>query len=184
MKKPYRVSVFCSANQNIEPAFFIAATEFAQGLARREWELIYGGSRVGLMGHFADVAKNHGSIVRGAITEDLAADHEMPHRGLDELVFVKDLFERKRYLMEAADAFVIFPGGFGTLDEALEVITWKALGSHQKPIVFVNLAGFWQSQLDVFRGMADRGMIRDGGLELYEVADSIEGVWKILDVEN
>lgn len=177
----YRVTVFCSANKNIDPKFFDAAKEFSIGLVKRGWELIYGGAQVGLMGQFADSVVEAGGVARGAITEGLAKNIETPHRGLAELVMVKDLFERKRWMNDEGDAFVIFPGGFGTLDEALEVITWKSLKCHDKPIVFVNLDGFWQSQIKAFGDFADRGMIRPGGLELYEVVDSVEEVWKVLD---
>jgi uncharacterized protein (TIGR00730 family) len=178
---PFRVTVFCSANVGLNPAFIQAAQLFSQGLAARNWELLYGGARAGLMGEFASSALAAGAAVRGAITEGLARNQEIPHRGLSELVMSKDLFERKKWMMENGDAFVIFPGGFGTLDEALEVITWKSLGHHRKPILFVNLDGFWQAQLTAFAGFARDGMIRKGGLELYQVCETLNEVWKILD---
>jgi len=177
----YRVAVFCSANSKLHPEFFEAAANFSQNLARRGWELIYGGAQVGLMGCFADEQIKAGGVARGAITEGLARTQETPHRGLNELVVVKNLFERKRWMMEEADAFVIFPGGLGTLDEALEVITWKSLNELDKPILFVNLRDFWQTQLNTFNGFAAHGMIRAGGLELFEVCARGEQIWKILD---
>lgn len=173
--RPNRITVFCSANQNIDPRFFHSAGHFAHALAQRGWELIYGGANVGLMGHFANETMKHGGVVRGAITKGLAAGFEVAHSGITELVITQDLLERKRWLMDSGDAFAIFPGGLGTLDEALEVITTKGLGDHQKPIVFVNLDGFWQNQIQVFQEFAMQGMIRaDGGLRLYEVCDSVE----------
>jgi uncharacterized protein (TIGR00730 family) len=176
-----RIAVFCSANLDIDPQFFVAASEFAGELARRRWELIYGGARVGLMGCFADEALKNGGVVRGAITESLAISQENPHLGIHELVTVTDLFERKRWMMDEADAFVIYPGGFGTLDEALEVISWKSLGCHEKPIVFVNMRGFWQNQLAAFDQMAATGMIRSGGLDLFKVCETNSETWKVLD---
>ncbi len=178
---PYRVAVFCSANPKLDAAYFTAATVFSKNLAKRGWELIYGGAQIGLMGRFADAQIEAGGIARGAITEGLARTQETPHRGLKELVIVKDLFDRKRWMMEEADAFVIFPGGLGTLDEALEVITWKSLGELDKPILFVNVRDFWQNQLDTFQGFAAQGMIRTGGLELFKVCARDEQIWKILD---
>ncbi|HVK62721.1 MAG TPA: TIGR00730 family Rossman fold protein [Bdellovibrionales bacterium] len=176
-----RVGVFCSANSGLDPQFYKAADAFGQGLARRGWEMIYGGATVGLMGRFADSCVANKAVVRGALTRGLAASREMPHEHLTELVIVEDLFDRKRWMNDHSDAFAIFPGGLGTLDEALEVITWKSLGYHDKPIVFVNLGGFWHSQLEAFRDLESRGVIRKGGLDLYQVADDLEGLWSILD---
>lgn len=180
--KPFRVTVYCSANVDIEPRFYGAATEFAKGLAGRGWELIYGGARVGLMGRFADEMLKAGGVVRGAITEDIARGHEGVHEGLTELVVVKDLFERKRWMMDHADAFAVFPGGLGTLVEALEAITFKALIGPQRPILFVNLFGFWQAQIKAFQELALEGMIRaEGGLTLYDVCETVDETWAILD---
>jgi hypothetical protein len=176
-----RICVFCSANSDLEADYFAKAREFSAGLASRGWELIYGGAQVGLMGCFADAILAQGGVARGAITEGLARTRENPHPGIQELVVVRDLFERKRWMMDEADAFVIYPGGYGTLDEALEVITWKALECHRKPIVFVNLGGFWQTQLQVFAELASAKAIRPGGLDLFEVCENNEGVWRILD---
>jgi uncharacterized protein (TIGR00730 family) len=159
----------------------IAAAKFGQGLAHRKWELLYGGGAPGLMGHIADHALKSGGVVRGAITESLAAGPEIAHQGLHELVVVKDLFDRKKWMMEEADAFVVFPGGFGTLDEALEVITWKDLNCHTKPILFVNVGGFWQHQLKAFEEMAKVGMIRPNGLNHYRVCENLEDMWAVLD---
>ena len=181
-KRALKITVFCSANVGLAAAITEQASVFAQGLALRGWQLLYGGGQIGLMGHFADEALAAGGVVRGAITESLAAGHEVAHLGLTELVIVKDLFERKKWMMEEADAFVIFPGGFGTLDEALEVITWKALGCHNKPILFVNVDGFWDDQLLTFQKMSEAGMIRTEGLKLFEVARSSREALVILGV--
>lgn len=177
----YRVGVFCSANDHLEPAFLEGAAQFAEGLAQRGWELIYGGAQGGLMGHFATHAVRAGGVVRGAVTEGLGATKEIPHQGIQELLIVKDLFARKKWFMDQSDAFVVFPGGFGTLDEALEVITWKSLNCIDAPIVFVNLNGFWQRQIEVFQEMSARGVIRARGLELYDVCDTVEETFRILE---
>lgn len=150
---------------------------FCDELAKRGDELLYGGSRDGLMGHFADAALSRGVKVRGAITKNLDEMHECAHPGLTELVIVKDLFERKRWFLEHSDAFVVFPGGLGTLDEALEVITWKSLGELDKPIVFVNLDGFWDSMFSMFQDLENRGVIRPGTLKTFDVASSSRDVF-------
>jgi uncharacterized protein (TIGR00730 family) len=181
LKKAPAVAVYCSANPGLDAQIIAEAKLFAQGLASRGWQLIYGGAAVGLMGAFADECIKHGGVARGSITRDLAKGAEVAHRGLQELVMVDSLFERKRWMMDEADAFVIFPGGFGTLDEALEAITWKSLGCLDKPIVFVNIDGFWQTLLNAFADLASRGVIRPGGLDLYEVVDSTAEVWSSLE---
>ncbi len=181
MKRPFRVSFFCSAREVLDPRILDQAAEFARAIAERKWELLYGGGRAGLMGFIADQALAAGGIVRGAITESLAAGSEGLHPGLHEAVVVKDLFERKKWLMENADGFVIFPGGFGTLDEALEAITWKALGCHDKAVVFANIGGFWQDQLDVFQRLSAHRMIAPNGLRLYTSCESVTEILEVLE---
>jgi len=182
--RPYRIAVFCSAATEMNEIYYREATEFAKGLARKSWELVYGGGARGLMGHFADETLKCGGFVRGAITEDLAAGPEIAHRGLTELVIVKDLFARKGWMMDKADGFAIFPGGLGTLDEALEVLTWRTLKCHQKPIVFVNVGQFWQHQLKVFEYFAREGMIHTPkGLKYYDVCDSSREALAVFDAE-
>ena len=182
MIRPYRVAVFCSASTNISPYFFVEAGVFAKGLAMRKWELVYGGAANGLMGHFANETLKNGGNVRGAIPKKLMDETEVPHRGLTEMVVTENLFDRKSWMMDNADAFAIFPGGLGTLDEALEVLTWKSLDYHQKPIVFVNVDGFWQHQIKVFQHFALEGMIRDDrGLSMYDVRDTAEDALAVFD---
>ena len=182
MSKPYRIAVFCSANANISPFYFTQASFFSKGLVRRGWELIYGGAANGLMGHFADEVLKAGGTVRGAIPKKLMDVSEEPHKGLTEMVVTDNLFDRKSWIMDNADAYAIFPGGLGTLDEALEVLTWKSLDYHQKPIVFVNIDGFWQHLIKVFQQFAIEGMIRtDRGLSMYDVSDTAEDALAVFD---
>ena len=173
------VAVFCSANSNLAPDIEAEARRFGRELAFHEIELVYGGGHVGLMGIVADGCLTAGGVVRGAIPHDLAKTAEIAHKDITELVYVDDLFERKRWMMERAAAFAILPGGFGTLDEALEVITWKALGHHDKPVVFLNIQGFWSGQLRVFQDMMDKGFIRDQHKNLYQVADTIHAALEL-----
>ncbi len=175
-----RICVFCSANDGLPASFLSEADLFCQELSQRGGELLYGGSRDGLMGHFADRALAYGVPVRGALTSRLDLTSETAHRGLTELVIVKDLFDRKRWFLQESDAFVVFPGGFGTLDEALEVITWKGLGELDKPIVFVNLEGFWDSTLALFADLARKKVVRSGALESFAVVNSAREVFGLI----
>lgn len=175
-----RACVFCSANSGLPENVLKEAELFCDELKARGGELLYGGGKAGLMGYFADQALKRGIPVRGAITKGLAEGFEVAHPGLTELVIVSDLFERKRWFLEQSDVFFVFPGGFGTLDEALEVITWKSLKELDKPIVFVNIDGFWNSVLDSYRDLARRNVIRPGGLESYFVARNSKEAFTLL----
>jgi len=172
-----RIAVFCSANDGLSPAILAEVEPFTDGLKSRHGELVYGGGAAGLMGAFANSALRAGLKVYGAITKRLNDGYEVGHKGLTELKIVDDLFDRKRYFIDESDAFFIYPGGFGTLDEALEVLTWKGLGELDKPIVFVNIDGFWDETLRSFRDLEKRGAIRSGAWELFEVVRTSEEAW-------
>lgn len=175
-----KICVFCSASDGLDPQILADVRRFVSELKSRDGEFLYGGGRVGLMGVFADEAIRQGVRARGCITQGLQ-DWEVGHTGLQELVIVRDLFERKRWFIEQSDAFVIYPGGFGTLDEALEVITWKVLGElGRKPIVFVNIQGFWDSTLAVFQELVGRKVIRSESLGVYQVASDGVGALKLV----
>ncbi|MBL7687814.1 MAG: TIGR00730 family Rossman fold protein, partial [Bdellovibrionaceae bacterium] len=166
-----------SANDGLSPAILAEVEPFTDGLKSRHGELVYGGGAAGLMGAFANSALRAGLKVYGAITKRLNDGYEVGHKGLTELKIVDDLFDRKRYFIDESDAFFIYPGGFGTLDEALEVLTWKGLGELDKPIVFVNIDGFWDETLRSFRDLEKRGVIRPGAWELFEVVRTSEEAW-------
>ena len=177
-----RICVFCSSSSGLDPLYFAEAERFSEGLAARGWDLVFGGATVGLMGHFADEALRRGVAVRGAIPTYLSGDAgEVPHRGITELVETSDLFERKRWMIESSHAFAIYPGGFGTLDEAMEVVTWKILNQLDKPIYFVNLKGFWRTQLDSYEEIARAGAISRDALGAFEVVASSAELFGLLD---
>jgi hypothetical protein len=126
------VCVFCGSNSGADPAYEAAAVALGEALARRGLRLVYGGGRVGLMGVIADAVLNAGGQVRGVITRALEAK-EVAHHGLTELLVVESMHERKATMADASDGFVMLPGGFGTLDEFFEAVTWTQLGIHTKP---------------------------------------------------
>ncbi len=115
-------------------------------LGRRGFGLVYGGGHIGLMGVLADAALKHGSRVLGVIPQALA-DRELAHRGLHELAVVSTMHERKALMAARSNAFIALPGGYGTLEELSEVLTWVQLGIHEKPIGLLGAAGFWQPYL-------------------------------------
>lgn len=180
-EKSYKLCVFCSANSGLSEAVYRAADEFCDLLKEKNGQLLYGGGRFGLMGHFADQCLKRGIRVRGATTKRLDETFETAYRGIDELIIVPDLFERKRWFLNEADAFVIFPGGIGTLDEALEVITWKSLGELYKPIIFVNVDGFWDSTFRMFDDLLAKNVLRADAMATYAVVETGRDVFTALD---
>ncbi len=137
-----RLCVYCGSSNGADPRFAAAASELGSGLAARGIELVYGGGRNGLMGCVADAVLAGGGRVTGIIPVHLE-HREVAHRGLSELVVVTDMHQRKRVMAERADAFAVLPGGVGTLDEAVEILSWRQLGLHDKPIFIIDVAGYW-----------------------------------------
>ncbi len=143
-----RVCVYCGSSGRVAEAFRAAARRTGRLLAEAGVELVYGGGPVGLMGLTADAALAAGGRVVGIIP-DFLHGRELTHKKLSELLIVGSMHERKQRMFERADAFAILPGGLGTLDEAFECMTWKQLGLHDKPIVLVDIDGYWKPLLDL-----------------------------------
>jgi len=134
------VAVFCGSHSGHNPAFAAAARALGRGLAAAGIRLVYGGGRIGLMGAMADAALAAGGEVLGVIPEFLTR-WEVAHQGITELVVTDSMHSRKQRMFQAADACVSLPGGLGTLDETIEIITWRQLGLHDKPILLCDVAG-------------------------------------------
>jgi uncharacterized protein (TIGR00730 family) len=154
------VCVFCASSNGIDPVFIAAAKTLGKSIAERRWRLVYGGAEVGLMGALADAALSHGGAVTGVIPRALV-DCEIAHRGLTELIEVGSMHERKAEMARRADAFLVLPGGLGTLDELCEVLTWALLGIHEKPVVLVNVAGYWNAFLGMLDTAVTAGFLRE-----------------------
>src|SRR5579864_3795014 len=136
------ICVYCGSNSGIRPAYTTAANELAAVLVQRKIRLIYGGGRVGLMGTIADAVLATGGEVIGVIPEALVSK-ELAHQGLKDLRVVPSMHVRKALMAELSDAFVTMPGGFGTLEEFAEILTWAQLGLHRKPYGLLNVASFY-----------------------------------------
>ena len=154
-----RICVFCGSSRGSEPAYADAARSLGEALVRRGQGLVYGGGRVGLMGIVADEVLAGGGEVVGVIPRSLARK-EIAHEGLTELLVVDSMFERKRLMMERADAFVSLPGGVGTLDEMFEVWTWTQLGKLAKPSGLLEVDGFFDGLMDFLDGLVERRFLR------------------------
>jgi uncharacterized protein (TIGR00730 family) len=171
------VCVFCASAVGASPVYLEAASELGRLIALRGYGLVYGGATVGAMGAVADAALAAGGDVVGVIP-DVIREREIDHKGLTELHVVRTMHERKALLAERADAFVALPGGYGTLDEFIEVVTWAQLGIHAKPCVAVNLTvnagGFFDGLLAFLDHCVAQGMIQAENRGLVQVARDAE----------
>jgi uncharacterized protein (TIGR00730 family) len=164
-----RVCVFCGASSGVRAAYAESAHAFGAILARRGLGLVYGGGRVGLMGALAEGALAEGGEVTGVIPQELV-DRELAHDGLTELHVVDSLHERKALMAELADVFVALPGGFGTLDELMEQLTWSQLGLHAKPVGLLDVEEYWRPLIALARHATDEGFVREADLGSIVVA--------------
>ena len=169
------IAVFCGASLGNRPALADAARQFGRHLAESGITLIYGGGRGGLMGLTADAVLEAGGQVVGIIPGHLH-HREVQHEGLTELLIVDSMHTRKRLMFERADAFVSLPGGLGTLDETIEIITWRQLGLHDKPIVLVDQDGYWRPLLALFDHIVDSRFARPEARDLWCVVDGVHAV--------
>jgi uncharacterized protein (TIGR00730 family) len=158
-RKTGSVAVFCASADGADPEYRAAAAALGKMLAERGVGLIYGGGKTGLMGAVADAALAAGGHVTGVIPHVLV-DLEVAHRGLTELHVTSTMHTRKALMAERADAFIILPGGYGTLEEMFEVLAWQTLKLHAKPVVMLNTAGFYDRLLQFLDGCDGMGMLR------------------------
>jgi len=164
------VAVYCGSNRGTDPAYADAAGLLGRTLAERGIRLIYGGGHVGLMGVVSDAVISAGGEAHGVITEALAAK-ELAHQGLSSLRVVPTMHERKAAMADAADAFVMLPGGYGTFDEFFEVLSWTQLGIHDKPCGVLDVAGFFDPLRALVDGAVAAGFVHPAHRDLVIVDD-------------
>lgn len=174
------VCVYCGSAGAVDPAFRDAATALGKLIADAGMDLVYGGGRVGLMGLVADGVMANGGRVTGIIPEFLDK-YEVGHTGLSELIVVDTMHTRKKLMMDRADAFVVLPGGFGTLEELFEVLTWKQLRLHDKPILLLDLPGtdgrgFWQPLTALLSHLIAEKFAKPEMAALWQIVNSLDGV--------
>ena len=172
--------VFCGAQSGENPAHAEAARRLGSGLARRGITLIYGAGGIGLMAVLADAVLAGGGTVVGVIPEHLER-LEVAHPELTETVVTRDMHSRKRAMFDRADGFVVLPGGFGSLDEFFEVLTWKQLGLHDKPLVVLDSEGFWGPLLDLLDHVSAEGFAPSAMSGLATVVRSTDELFRVLD---
>jgi hypothetical protein len=164
------VCVFCGSSPGADSRHTALARELGALLARRGVGLVYGGAHVGIMGAIADAVLDDGGRVTGVIPRALW-DREVGHTGLTELLVVESMHERKALMAARADAFVVLPGGLGTLEELFEAWTWAVLGIHAKPVALLDVGGFWAPLLAMLDHMVEQGFVRAAHRQLLLVDD-------------
>ncbi len=182
MEKPHHpaICVFCGASFGNHPKFRDAAAALGAGMARKGYSLVYGGGTPGLMGVVAKAVQDGGQSVQGIIPAFLQ-NLEPPVSAEEKLIVTPHIQERKALMLQMSDAFVVLPGGLGTFDEFFEVATEAQLGVHKKPIIVVNVNGYYNALDAMLHSIVETGFAKDTILKLYHLADGAEDALKILE---
>ncbi len=174
-----RVCVFCGSATGKNEKYLQLATRVGEIIASHRHELVYGGGRVGLMGAVADSVMKHGSRVIGVIPKTLMTK-EVAHEDVSQLYVVEGMHERKKMMYDLSDAFLVIPGGMGTLDEMFEILTWAQLKLHHKPIYLLNEGGFYDHLIAYVKHSAAEGFIRPEHVNLFQVISSTEDIITVM----
>jgi uncharacterized protein (TIGR00730 family) len=167
------VTVYCSSSSRIAPVFVSAGVQLGKAIAAHGWRLVYGGNDVGLMGALADAVRAAGGKVTG-VTPRVLVDMGIADEKCDELIVTDGMRQRKAILEERGDAFIALPGGLGTFEEIFEIIVAKQLGYHSKPIVLLNIAGYYDPLLAMIEHGIEQKFIKPASRDLYRVASRVE----------
>jgi uncharacterized protein (TIGR00730 family) len=167
--------VYCGSSGNVDQAFRDAAKIMGETMAAEGVKLVYGGGHVGLMGIIADAVIDSGGEAIGIIPEHISS-REVQHKGLTELHVVDTMHTRKQMMVDHADAFLVLPGGIGTLDELCEVMTWRQLGIHDKPIVIANINDYWTPFVSMIENIIDNGFMRPDDVNLIKIVKQLDEV--------
>lgn len=168
MNNPNNICVYCASSSKVDARYKTIAREVGALLAQRGKRIVYGGGHVGLMGILADSALAAGGEVVGVIP-DVLVEKEVAHQGLTEMHITRDMQERQSKMAELADAFIVLPGGLGTLAEFFEAVTWKSLGLHDKPIVFYDPGGYWDPLIAMLDKAQDETFLYQSCADLFGV---------------
>lgn len=169
------VCVYCGSSSAVDETYRSAAKDIGEELGRQGISLVYGGGRVGLMGIAADATLAAGGQVIGIIPRHIQS-LEIEHTGLTELHIVEDMHTRKAMMAERSDGFVILPGGLGTLDETFEILTWKQLKLHDKPVVVVDIDGYWSPMVEMIDHIIASGFAKPAHRDLFTVVPSVSEI--------
>lgn len=168
-----RITVFCGSSSGTEEIYTSQAILLGQTLAKRNIELVYGGAKVGLMGAVADGVLSSGGKAIGVLPNFLRSK-EIAHKQLTELILVDSMHDRKTKMNDLCDGVIALPGGFGTLEELFEMLTWGQLGLHKKPIAILNIDGYYDALIVFVQTMTDKGLLKEVNQQMLLVSDTID----------
>jgi uncharacterized protein (TIGR00730 family) len=172
--------VYCGSARGRSPRYLAAARELGEAMAEREIGLVYGGARIGMMGEVADAVMRNGGRVTGVIPEHLQTS-EVGHSGITELKVVESMHVRKKLMFDLSDGFAVLPGGYGTLDELFEIITWRMLKLHDKPVVVLNIDGYWDPFQALIDQLIGQGFAREDSRQYFSVVNSVGRMFDLLE---
>jgi uncharacterized protein (TIGR00730 family) len=170
-----KVTVYCASSQKVDQAYFEAARGLAKELSQENIEIIYGGGSIGLMGALADTMLESGGKITGIIPKFMA-EVEWAHKKIENLVIVNSMHDRKRLMIEDTDCVIALPGGCGTVEELMEVITMKRLGMFTKPVIILNINGFYNPLIDLLDNMVKGNFLREEHRKMWTIADSASNI--------
>jgi uncharacterized protein (TIGR00730 family) len=172
--------VYCGSARGRSPRYVAAARELGLAMAERRIRLVYGGARIGMMGEVADAVMKNGGAVTGVIPEHLQTT-EVGHSGITELKVVESMHVRKKLMFDLSDGFAVLPGGYGTLDELFEIVTWRMLKLHDKPVVVLNIDGYWDAFEKLIDQVIAEGFARPDSRQYFSVVSSVGRMFDLLD---
>ena len=174
------LTIYCSSSNNLDPIYYEVSKQMIHVIAKYDYSIVYGGGQVGIMGVVAKTSIELGLHVTGIVPKFLATKENM-FRDINDLRVVKNMNQRKKILFDLGDAFIAFPGGTGTMEEIIEIISWKVLGLHQKPILFFNLRNFWNPLLEQFKSINENKFGNTNLQNMFKVIDTPQQFEKILN---
>lgn len=173
MAYPSTVCVFCGASNNVASQYLEIGRVMGEKMAQNQMRLIYGGGDCGVMGAIANSVMANGGKVTGVFPESLK-NIENEHQSLTEIIIVETMHQRKEIMYQRSKAFVIFPGGFGTMDEMFEILTWKQLKLHEKPIIIMNHNGYWDHLVALMENIVENGFAAEEVKSYYRVVKTLD----------
>lgn len=174
------ICVFCGASNRVDPDFLEQGKLFGHLLVGKGYGLVYGGGDCGMMGAVANGVLEKGGKATGVFPVGLK-NIEVEHKGLTEILIVDSMHERKKLMFDRSEAFVVLPGGFGTLDETFEILTWRQLSFHAKPVILYNYNGYWDPWIELTEHIIANKFATPATRELYRIAANLEEIFKALE---
>lgn len=173
LQRKKSICVYCAHRDGTKSSYLQAATDTGNMIARNSMRLVYGAGNVGLMGEVANSAQSGNAEVFGVIPKHLL-EQEIGKKDIDTFIITENMHERKKIMVLNSDAFILLPGGFGSLDEFFELITWRQLGLHSKPCFIFNVNGYWDPLLKLIENQISEGFVQSNNKKFYSIVNTID----------